>query len=109
MEVISQWRLSYKQQARFDAQKRAHFMDPNERALSQLDGKPTVLPKIKSSGGFPIATTMILEGHKDEVWDIEWSHDGNFLASASKDRSAIIWRIGISIVVYLNEEFFYPP
>ena len=60
-------------------------------------------------GGFPTVTTTILEGHKDEVWNIEWSHDGTFLASASKDKSAIIWKIGVSIVVYLNEEFFTPP
>ncbi|KAJ7582958.1 WD40 repeat-like protein [Mycena floridula] len=45
-------------------------------------------------GGFPNMTTIILEGHKDEVWNIEWSHDGVYLASASKDKTAIIWKIG---------------
>ncbi|KAJ7578196.1 WD40-repeat-containing domain protein [Mycena floridula] len=39
------------------------------------------------------STTMILEGHQDEVWSIKWSHDGARLASASKDKSVIIWEL----------------
>ncbi|XP_021736376.1 protein KAKU4-like isoform X2 [Chenopodium quinoa] len=34
---------------------------------------------------------QILEGHQDEVWCLQFSHKGKYLASASKDRSAIIW------------------
>ncbi|KAF8912044.1 WD40 repeat-like protein [Gymnopilus junonius] len=45
---------------------------------------------------FPKITTTILDMHTDEVWNIEWSHDGTYLASASKDKSAIIWRRGPS-------------
>lgn len=45
---------------------------------------------------FPGITTAILEIHADEVWNIEWSHDGQYLASASRDKTAIIWRIGVS-------------
>ncbi|KAF5327280.1 hypothetical protein D9619_004035 [Psilocybe cf. subviscida] len=37
-------------------------------------------------------TVATLEAHTNEVWDIQWSHDGAFLASASSDKSAIIWR-----------------
>lgn len=44
----------------------------------------------------PALTTAVLEAHNDEVWNIEWSHDGASLASASKDRSAIIWRRAVS-------------
>jgi len=44
----------------------------------------------------PWITTAILEFHKDEVWNIQWSHDGAYLASASRDKSAIIWRKGVS-------------
>lgn len=44
---------------------------------------------------FPRLTTAILEVHNDEVWNIEFSHDGKFLASASKDKTVIIWRIGV--------------
>jgi len=43
---------------------------------------------------FPCITTTVLKVHKDEVWNIKWSHDGAYLASASKDKSAIIWRTG---------------
>ncbi|KAG1754415.1 WD40-repeat-containing domain protein, partial [Suillus lakei] len=39
--------------------------------------------------------TTILKVHSDEVWDVAWSHDGTHLASASKDKTAIIWRIGL--------------
>ncbi|PPQ72113.1 hypothetical protein CVT24_002424 [Panaeolus cyanescens] len=46
---------------------------------------------------FPTVTTTILDEHKDEVWNMVWSHDGAYLASASKDRSAIIWQRGKSI------------
>ena len=46
---------------------------------------------------FPCITTTILQVHTDEVWSLEWSHSGNFLASASKDKSVIIWSVGVSI------------
>ncbi|RDB21395.1 WD repeat-containing protein 26 [Hypsizygus marmoreus] len=42
---------------------------------------------------FPRITTTILEVHTDEVWNLEWSHDGFYLASTSKDKTAIIWRL----------------
>ena len=45
---------------------------------------------------FPTITTTILESHKDEVWNLEWSHDGRYLATAGRDKSAIIWRVGVS-------------
>ncbi|CAN6824849.1 unnamed protein product [Brassica oleracea var. botrytis] len=32
-----------------------------------------------------------LLGHNDEVWFLEFSHNGKYLASSSKDKSAIIW------------------
>lgn len=46
---------------------------------------------------FPRVTTTILDGHTDEVWNLEWSHSGNFLATASKDKTAIIWRIDVRV------------
>ncbi|KAG5654118.1 hypothetical protein H0H81_007170 [Sphagnurus paluster] len=45
-----------------------------------------------SKSAFPRITTTILEVHTDEVWNMEWSHDGRYLATASKDKTAIIWR-----------------
>jgi len=58
-----------------------------------------------SSSDFPTVTTTVLEVHEDEVWNIEWSHDGKFLASASKDKSAIIWRAGVRFVATANHCF----
>jgi len=46
---------------------------------------------------FPRITTSILQVHTDEVWSLEWSHSGKFLASASKDKSVIVWSVGVSI------------
>jgi WD40 repeat protein len=44
---------------------------------------------------FPCTTTHVLEEHADEVWFIAFSHNGNFLASASKDNTAIIWSLDV--------------
>ncbi|CAL1705275.1 unnamed protein product [Somion occarium] len=46
------------------------------------------------NSAFPKTTSVILEGHNDEVWNLEWSHDGRYLATGSSDKTAIIWRIG---------------
>jgi WD40 repeat protein len=50
-----------------------------------------------SRADFPVLTTQILAEHEHEVWNVLWSHDGRYLASASKDRSAILWSIGVSV------------
>ncbi|KAG2020064.1 WD repeat-containing protein [Coprinopsis cinerea AmutBmut pab1-1] len=50
-----------------------------------------------SKGGFPNVTTTILNVHTDEVWNMEWSHDGRYLASAGKDKMAIIWKMGSTV------------
>ncbi|KAJ0037883.1 hypothetical protein Pint_21942 [Pistacia integerrima] len=41
----------------------------------------------------PSQTLQILEAHTDEVWFLQFSHDGKYLASSSKDQSAIIWEV----------------
>ncbi|KAG6624068.1 WD repeat-containing protein 26 homolog [Carya illinoinensis] len=41
----------------------------------------------------PSQTLQILQEHTDEVWFLEFSHDGKYLASSSKDQSAIIWEV----------------
>ncbi|WRT65705.1 uncharacterized protein IL334_002651 [Kwoniella shivajii] len=45
------------------------------------------------SGQFPSVTTHVLADHSDEVWRIEWSPDGMFLASAGKDKTVVIWQL----------------
>ncbi|CAJ1971300.1 unnamed protein product [Sphenostylis stenocarpa] len=44
----------------------------------------------------PSSTLQILEAHDDEVWFVQFSHNGKYLASASNDRTAIIWEVGIN-------------
>ncbi|KAF8891225.1 WD40 repeat-like protein [Infundibulicybe gibba] len=52
-----------------------------------------------NKSAFPRTTTTILTGHTDEVWNMEWSHDGTYLASASRDKTVIIWRIEVSSAI----------
>ncbi|KAI9847978.1 MAG: hypothetical protein M1837_001496 [Sclerophora amabilis] len=42
---------------------------------------------------FPTRTLLELEQHSDEVWFLEFSHDGSRLATASKDRTVIIYDV----------------
>lgn len=44
---------------------------------------------------FPRVTTAVLQIHTDEVWNLEWSHSGRYLATASKDKTAIISKIEV--------------
>ncbi|KAA8528888.1 hypothetical protein F0562_033624 [Nyssa sinensis] len=41
----------------------------------------------------PSQTLQILRAHKDEVWFLQFSHNGKYMASSSKDQSAIIWEV----------------
>ncbi|KAK9749710.1 hypothetical protein RND81_02G145300 [Saponaria officinalis] len=53
----------------------------------------------------PSHTSQILEGHQDEVWFLQFSHKGKYLASASNDRSAIIWEVVNGEVVLKHRLF----
>ncbi|GAA5867882.1 hypothetical protein JCM1840_003474 [Sporobolomyces johnsonii] len=59
----------------------------------------------EASGAFPDYTTHILREHTDEVWRMAWSHNGEYLATAGKDRSVIIWRVktGFTVVNKFRE------
>ncbi|PRQ25652.1 putative transcription factor WD40-like family [Rosa chinensis] len=41
----------------------------------------------------PTETVQILTEHKDEVWFVQFSHNGEYLASSSSDCTAIIWKV----------------
>lgn len=36
---------------------------------------------------------QVLQAHLDEVWFLQFSNNGKYLASSSYDRSAIIWEV----------------
>lgn len=41
----------------------------------------------------PSHTIQILQDHQDEVWYLQFSKNGKYLASSSSDHSAIIWEV----------------
>ncbi|KAK4492451.1 hypothetical protein RD792_003261 [Penstemon davidsonii] len=42
---------------------------------------------------FPTETIQILTDHRDEVWFVQFSNNGEYLASSSSDWTAIIWKV----------------
>lgn len=44
---------------------------------------------------FPSSTVEILSDHVDEVYCVKFSNDGTKMASASKDKSIIIWDVEV--------------
>ncbi|CAM8948508.1 unnamed protein product [Rhodiola kirilowii] len=55
-------------------------------------------------GQIPSHTLQILKDHDDEVWCLQFSHNGKYLASSSKDLSAIIWQVNGSNQVFLKHK-----
>ncbi|BGP53794.1 hypothetical protein JCM8202v2_001366 [Rhodotorula sphaerocarpa] len=47
----------------------------------------------QASGLFPSYTSHVLQDHTDEVWRLEWSHTGDWLATAGKDRTVMLWNV----------------
>lgn len=59
---------------------------------------------ICSRDGFPLRTSNLLEEHSDEVWHVRFSPDGRKLASASKDKTAIIYdTVSFTVLHRLND------
>jgi len=53
---------------------------------------------------FPSVTKHIFEGHSDEVWYVAFSRSGKYLASASKDKTVIIWSMEIWEKLHVLED-----
>ncbi|XP_031487718.1 WD repeat-containing protein 26 homolog isoform X2 [Nymphaea colorata] len=41
----------------------------------------------------PTKTIQVLQKHRDEVWFLQFSHNGKYLATASQDCTTMIWKI----------------
>ncbi|KAK1326578.1 Protein SPA1-RELATED 3 [Acorus calamus] len=50
----------------------------------------------------PSHTLQVLQAHSDEVWFLKFSNNGKYLASASNDKTAIIWEVSESREVSLK-------
>ncbi|KAF3943035.1 hypothetical protein CMV_030369 [Castanea mollissima] len=59
--------------------------------LEKLLPPPTMLPERRVQ--IPTETVQILKGHKNEVWFVQFSNNGDYLASSSSDCTAIIWQV----------------
>ncbi|KAK4344200.1 hypothetical protein RND71_037294 [Anisodus tanguticus] len=53
----------------------------------------------------PSRTLQILQEHKDEVWFLQFSHNGKYLASSSADCSIIIWEVKLNGRFCLKHRF----
>ena len=51
------------------------------------------------------ARIRVLEGHRDELTDVEFSSDGRFLATSSRDRDARVWDVETGKPVLLRGHF----
>jgi WD repeat-containing protein 26 len=49
---------------------------------------------------FPLRTMLELDSHSDEVWYLEFSHDGTKLATASKDQTVMIYETGTFTILH---------
>jgi hypothetical protein len=46
----------------------------------------------------PNTKKFVLREHTDEVWFVAFSHSGDYLASASQDKTCIIWDVKVSVL-----------
>jgi hypothetical protein len=51
----------------------------------------------------PTQLAQVLTDHKDEVWAVQFSSDGKWMATASKDGSALLWSVSEQGAVLLEK------
>lgn len=56
-----------------------------------------------------LSLVQILTDHKNEVWFVQFSNNGEYLASSSSDCTAIIWKVpfGLSFIYKIVRRCFY--
>jgi WD repeat-containing protein 26 len=84
--LLQEDRLESLVQQAIDVQKRLAMFPYTKQnrvsLLENLEHSPVRVPR---------SEICRLRGHADEVWFVQFSHSGRYLASASKDTSVIIW------------------
>ncbi|KAK4716551.1 hypothetical protein R3W88_014889 [Solanum pinnatisectum] len=53
----------------------------------------------------PSRTLQILQDHSDEVWFLQFSHDGKYLASSAADCLVIIWEVKLDDLFCVKHRF----
>jgi WD40 repeat protein len=72
----------------------AAMFAPSRTVLRGVGGRTTLISYVKRSLLTPehwSALLLTLEGHSDEVCDVQFSPDGSKLASASRDKKVMVW------------------
>ncbi|XP_055810704.1 WD repeat-containing protein 26 homolog isoform X2 [Solanum dulcamara] len=54
----------------------------------------------------PSQTSQILQDHSDEVWFLQFSHDGKYLASSAADCLVIIWEVKLDGLFCVKHRFY---
>lgn len=72
------------------------FHNTQDESMSLLEDHACTLDRL------PRHPKHVLTAHTDEVWFVQFSHNGKFLASASRDKSAIIWNVQDGLVEPLH-------
>ncbi|GAA5822786.1 hypothetical protein JCM11251_004380 [Rhodosporidiobolus azoricus] len=75
------------QAQRFQQQHHAASSSSSEPFSLLVDSDP------RAAHVFPDYATHVLREHTDEVWRLAWSHDGEYLATAGKDKTVMLWRV----------------
>ncbi|XP_062195459.1 WD repeat-containing protein 26 homolog [Phragmites australis] len=60
---------------------------------NSIDGLSLYIDHHCGKDQIPSRTLQVLRAHHDEVWFLQFSNNGKYLASASNDKSAIIWEV----------------
>lgn len=60
---------------------------------NSIDGLSLYIDHQCGKDHIPSRTLQVLRAHRDEVWFIQFSNNGKYLASASNDKSAMIWEV----------------
>ncbi|ANQ08596.1 Uncharacterized protein PCOAH_00029760 [Plasmodium coatneyi] len=84
-------------EAREEGRRQFTRQDRTHSGIYEEDGRRTfTLSLLKNHQckkiKLPYYCIKILQGHKDEVWYVNVSKNGKYIASASKDKSIILWK-----------------